>query len=531
MFIRFDLLLLNYSDTQPQQHNMLLVNNRNVKAPNASGKGSIPDISALSISSMSDYHVFDFPGKDLQREQVIDLLDQQGFIPDDLIEQEVDWFYNSLGIDDLFFSRESPELLSNIINSLYASKLDSFAKSNFNSSVKNNIQQNFNIKNKIVLSNNHAIFMESNNICLIKNSENTNDTNENTENNTKYKSSSPPYQLDADIDELFLDDKSSKGSRAVSFWTPESGLKLTFLYESVFNENEISKGKLTSTQLLNGDIDSISDQTMIHVSSPENKKLYGLLIKLVQEREGPVIKTVQSAENNDEIRLLVAFKRFTTKKYYSALTSLFHYYKLNPSKFYLESFKLSENLNDDIIIFSIYLNQSQQTEELLSNDLHLSIKQIEKEASLLYAIPDNSFRKVYEERQFSPQETVYAHVASTFINHFINRLGSDYQALVSQLNPKESDTVVLEIVDNLKRKLRTETFSQQMIIGILEKYHKVVSKLYKNFAEVHYYHDGNELENTLSYKRLEKLEPFQNEQEFQSYFKKFNPKDSQDLLI
>lgn len=118
----------------------------------------VPEIATLSISSMSDYHVFDFPGKEQQREQVVDLLDQQGFIPDDLIEQEVDWFYNSLGIDDLFFSRESPQLIANIVHSLYASKLESFAKSNFVG-----VQpQHFNIKNKIITDSSHAIFMESN---------------------------------------------------------------------------------------------------------------------------------------------------------------------------------------------------------------------------------------------------------------------------------------------------------------------------------------------------------------------------------
>ena len=50
---------------------------------------SVPDIATLSISSLSDYHPVDFPGKDLQREQVIDTLDQEGFIPEDLIEREV----------------------------------------------------------------------------------------------------------------------------------------------------------------------------------------------------------------------------------------------------------------------------------------------------------------------------------------------------------------------------------------------------------------------------------------------------------
>ncbi|CCH58919.1 hypothetical protein TBLA_0B00760 [Henningerozyma blattae CBS 6284] len=521
----------------------------------------MPDISSLSISSMSDYHAFEFPGKTLQKENVIDILDRQGFIPDDLIENEVEWFYNSLGIDDLFFSRNTPELLANLIHSLYSSKLDSFAKSKLNNSDKTQI---FNIKNKIITNDNSAIFMESNGLGLRMDDEGK------TQPAKQQKETSPsfniynnvdefcsPYELDSEIDDLYLDNKEKKCGRLVSFWTPESGLKLTFVYNSNFPEVDIQKNTLTSSQLFKGDIDSISDKTMVKVTSLENKKMYGLLIKLVQEREGPVIKTTHSMENNDEVRMLVAFKRFTTKKYYSAVNSLFHYYKLKPSKFYVESFNTSGinttavpnendsfsnklanegkkiNKNNDVIIFSIYLNKSKQLNEGgLTYSLEQAITQIEKEASLLYAIPENAFHSVYLERQFSPQEAIYAHIGSIFINHFINRLGSDYQSLLTQLNPKKTDTLLLELIEKMKRKLRTETYSQSMIINTFHKYHKVVSKLYKNFAEIHYSYDkAKALENTLSYKRLEQLEPFANEQEFKAYLDKYIPNDSPDLLI
>ncbi|CCE89441.1 glutamate dehydrogenase (NAD(+)) TDEL_0A01090 [Torulaspora delbrueckii] len=470
-----------------------------------------PDIASLSISSMSDYHVFDFPGIDLQRERVVDILDQEGFIPDELIEQEVAWFYGSLEIDDLFFSKQTPEMISSIINSLYASKLDSFAKSRFGSSggagdktIDEVVGEpnGFTIKNKVI-HDDCALFMES----QAKGA------------SEKY----GPYQLDTLIDDLFLDNKERKSTRLVSFWTPESGLKLTFVYDSVFPpQSEIDQNKL-----LHGDIDCISDQTMSQVISPENKKLYGLLINLVGEREGPVIKTTHSVKNSDEIRLLIAFKRFTTKRYYSAINALFHYYKLKPSKFYLESFN-----TNDVVIFSIYLNKSKQLDDILPNALELSIKQVEREASLLYALPSNAFSDVYERRQFSPQEAIYAHVSSIFINHFINRLGSDYQDLIDQLNLQDSNTVLLEIVSNLKRKLRNETFTQEMIADTLHKYPMIVSKLYKNFAELHYYHDSSKnMEKTLSYQRLAKLEPFQNDQEFESYLNKFILNDSPDLVI
>ena len=478
----------------------------------------LSDISALSISSMSDYHLFNFPGKDLQREQVIDLLDSQGFIPEDLIEREVDWFYNSLGIDDLFFSRETPKLLTNIIHTLYASKLDSFAKEQFLNQNLSNGNQNINnstklnIRNKIIKDQNHAIFMESNNFF------------------------DSPYEFDTEISDLFLDrntidDTNDVSYRLVSFCAPESDLKLTFVYKSNFPPLNLHQpNNKVKLDLLSGDIESISDITLWQILSPETKKLYGLLIKLVQDREGPIIKTTQSSQNHDEIRLLIAYKSNTTMKYYTAINSLLHYYKLKPSKFYMESFRGQST--SPVTIFSIYINKKQQCIDMMPEEIEVYIKQIEREASLLYAIPSSTFGNWYKDRQISPQEAIYAYIGAIFVNHFINRLGSDYKNLISQLNPREGDTTLLEVIDNLKKKLRTETFTENIIIQSLKKNCKIVSKLYKNFAQVHYIHnDSSTLEKTLSYKRLFRLEPFQNDQEFEMYLNKFIPNDSPDYLI
>lgn len=451
----------------------------------------LPDIATLSISSISDYHSYEFPGKDAQKEAVLDLLDQQGFIPDDIIEQEVEWFYAALGIDDLFFSRETPDMIANIIHTLYASKVESFAKSKISDG------NSFYIRNKIV-TDNHSVFLETGN------------------------------SLDPEIDDSFLD--SSKYYRLVSY-VAENSLKLTFIYENTFPQ---ISSKVSNEQLCLGDIDSISDITMSQVTSVENKKLYGLLMKQVAEREGPVIKTISSVADQDEVRIVVGFKRGTTKRYYTALSSLFHYYHLKPSKIYLETF------SNDVAIYSVYLHQSAQPEDVMHN-LPMSILQVEREASLLYALPNNFFQDLYQQRFFSPQEAVYSHVASIFINHFINRLGNDYQTLLSQLNVKSTDTTLLEVLNNLKKKLRNETYTQQVIIDVLHKYKEIVSKLYKNFAQVHYVSSNassssplsssSSLTKTLSYQRLSKLEPFKNETEFEMYLNKFIPNDSPDLLI
>lgn len=506
-------------------HLHLPTSNTTSLIPNPSLQHVMSDISALSISSMSDYHIFNFPGKDLQRERVIDTLDKQGFIPTDLIEQEVDWFYNKLGIDDLFFSNENntPELLSDIIHTLYASKLESFAKARLMGGDTNaptpstTSSPGIIIKNKILKDMNHAIFMES--------------TTQN-------------YQLDTQIDSLFWDNLQNPSSnRLVSFCAPDSNLKLTFVDKSNFPNTHNHVSPINKQDLLKGNIEPLCDSTLWKILSTESKKLYGLLLSLVTERQGPVIKTTQSTADRDEVRLLISYEAYSTTNYYSAINSLLQYYNLRPSKFYVETFKDPSNANANnhhINIFSIYLNKKQQRNEMLPNEMEEYLKQIEREASLLYAIPNSVFTNrvgKHENDQLSPQEAIYSHIASIFINHFINRLGTDYQNLISQINPREDDTTLWEIISNLKKKLRNETFTNSVITNSLNKHYKIVSKLYKSFAQVHYYQEEKHeslkttLQPTLSFKRLSKLEPFQNDQEFEMYLNKFIPNDSPDYLI
>lgn len=252
-------------------------------------KTPLPDISTLSISSIADYYNFEFPGKSAQKEQVVDLLDQQGFIPDTLLENEVDWFYEGLGIDDYFFSKEVPETIANVISTLYASKVESFAQNHQKLQVE-----------KAIINDSHAMFLDTN------------------------------HHLDTEIDSKFLDSEEHH-YRLISFLA-ENSLKLSFVYQNEYPTGNASSIELTDEQLTSGDIDSISDVTMITMTSQENKKLYGQLIHHVSQREGPVIKTFNSVANANEVRMCIAFKRSSTKGYYSALSSLLNYYQLKHSK-------------------------------------------------------------------------------------------------------------------------------------------------------------------------------------------------------
>jgi glutamate dehydrogenase len=52
----------------------------------------------------------------------------QGFIPRELVANEVQWFYAHLGIDDTYFRNESVEVISDHIIALFGAKVLAYTK-------------------------------------------------------------------------------------------------------------------------------------------------------------------------------------------------------------------------------------------------------------------------------------------------------------------------------------------------------------------------------------------------------------------
>src|SRR5271156_1699144 len=58
----------------------------------------------------------------------MDLIEERGFLPAEFVQLETDWFYNSLGIDDMYFQTETVEAISSNVLSLYAAKIAAYAR-------------------------------------------------------------------------------------------------------------------------------------------------------------------------------------------------------------------------------------------------------------------------------------------------------------------------------------------------------------------------------------------------------------------
>ena len=104
--------------------------------------------------------------------------------------------------------------------------------------------------------------------------------------------------------------------------------------------------------------------------------------------------------------------------------------------------------------------------------------------------------------ELSVQECVYAHCAWVFVGHFLNRLGSEYASLSSILEKDNANHQ--EILSNLKKRLRDETFTRQYIFEIMTQYPQLLKLLYVNFACTHYVATSSETGGpTLSFQRLQ----------------------------
>ncbi|KAI9761651.1 MAG: glutamate dehydrogenase (NADP(+)) gdh1 [Chaenotheca gracillima] len=407
-----------------------------------------------------------FEGKERQMDQVMDQLEGIGFIPPEFIETETSWFYNDLGIDDMYFQTETVAAIVNHVLSLYAAKVAAYARDDKRLEIRLDKE-----------AADHAVCIDTS-----KPGVSTMD--------------GPRYEQR--IDEKYLNNSTASNSYRVETFRSsgvlpgdsEQQLRCYFVYKCNFS-NPNPGPEATKLSI-------IGEQTFLLKATENTKEIYQEIIQNAVARTGPVIEMFD-IEGSREKRLVVAYRQGSAMGFFSALSDLYHYYGLTSSRKYVEQF------SNGITIMSLYLKPLPAS---VSNARHppieASIHQIMKEISLLYCIPQNKFQSHFASGRLSLQETIYAHCVWVFVGHFLNRLGSEYTSLSSLLD--STNSVHAEILSKIKRRLRTETFTADYILEIIRQYPDLVRSLYLTFANAHYVQTRGEQDDflpTLSYLRLQ----------------------------
>lgn len=397
----------------------------------------------------------------------MDQLEEKGFFPSDFVVSETTWFYNMLGIDDTYFQTETVDAIVTQILSLYAAKVAAYARDDKKLEIRLDKE-----------AEDHAVYIDTSRPGL---------------------SSVDGPRYEQRIDKKYINGSTHGNSyRVETFRSPtplpgdsEQQLRCYFVYKCQFSNPNPDPDETN--------IDIIGEKRFLQKATPNTKAIYQEIITTAVARSGPVIEMFE-IEGSREKRLVIAYRQGSAMGMFSALSDLYHYYRLTSSRKYLENF------SNGITVISLYLRPTvNPTIAAKYPPIEAAIHQIIKEVSLLYCIPQNKFQGHFATGRLSLQETIYAHCAWVFIQQFLNRLGSEYTSLSALLDTNNS--VHAELLSKIKKRLRTETFTADYILEIINRYPELIHKLYLDFANTHYVQTRGPAEDdflpTLSYMRLQ----------------------------
>ncbi|TFL01414.1 NAD-specific glutamate dehydrogenase [Pterulicium gracile] len=420
-----------------------------------------------------------FKGKDEQRLLVEQMVAAKGFIPRELVANEVNWFYAHLGIDDTYFSNESKEVISDHIIALFGAKVLAYTKHDPNKLVID--------LEKINDDGSGATFIHTSPPGLTS-------------------TEGPGAGCESRIDSLFLDKATPTDAYRLETFrsagsisaTASQQLRCYFVSRCNFPDTPAQKDANGKT-----DIKSVSDAAFLEKATQNTLDVYQQVMWNVESRYGPVMEVFE-VEGTRERRLVIGFKMGGTTSFFSALSNLYHFYSLYSARKYVEQF------SNGITIISLYLRPLPNASN--SPPIESSIFQIMKEASLLFCLPDNPFFLPKAPGSHAVQEATYAYCGWIFAQHFCNRLGQAYLQLKTVLN--ENEPTHAEVLNDIKRRFREETFTRESIEQIIQSYPELIRLLYVNFAMIHYptQEDAGQLMPTLSYQRLQTTQPLTDEQ-------------------
>jgi glutamate dehydrogenase len=396
----------------------------------------------------------------------MDLIEDKGFLPGDFIASETEWFYNSLGIDDMYFSTETVEAVASNILSLYAAKLAAYARDDKKLEIRLAKE-----------ASDHAVYIDTSTpgVSVID---------------------GPRYEQR--IDEKYIDGSTpARSYRVESFRSnnalpdnPDQSLRCYFIYQCQFNKPDAGPDET--------DIEVIGEKRFLQKATQKTKEIYQEIITYAVSRTGPVIEMFDM-EGTREKRLVIAYRQGSAMGVFSALSDLYHYYGVTSSRKYVEQF------SNGITVISLYLKPaSGDIAKSRFPPIEAAIHQIIKEVSLLFCIPQNKLQGQFASGNLSLQESIYAHCVHVFVQQFLNRLGSEYTSLVAAL--KGDTNANAELLSKIKKRLRTETFTSEYILEIINKYPDLIRNLYLSFANAHYVQTRGEQDDfipTLSYLRLD----------------------------
>ncbi|KAJ3275114.1 NAD-dependent glutamate dehydrogenase [Terramyces sp. JEL0728] len=382
---------------------------------------------------------FTFTSKSDQINQVKDYIYEKALIPKELVDSEVLSFYENLGIDDFYFQEESAEGVGEHIIALYGAKVQAI--------IRDDTQPEINLKRQ---TDSGAVYIH-----------------------TSSPGVSHPKGYEKQIDATYLDVGSDETPyRIESYLSTEkvssvsAALRCYLIRKCDFVNPFPSNAEMT-------DIQRVADKNFLLRTTPKTHGLFKDVMERVLSANGPILEVFEHTSTGEK-RLVIGFRRRSTRSFFSAISHVFHYYGITSTRKYVDQF------SNGVTICSFYLKDIPGN----GKKIEAVIQNVVEEASLLYCLPVNSLQQFVQTKELSVQESIYGNVGWIFAQHFLKRLGSEYQGLSKIVDL--SNVSHVEVLTNIKKKLRSDTFTREYILDIIQRYPSLVQACYQHFSSLHH---------------------------------------------
>ncbi|KAJ3358530.1 NAD-dependent glutamate dehydrogenase [Kappamyces sp. JEL0680] len=365
----------------------------------------------------------------------------KAMIPDRLVAGEVSSFYIDLGIDDMYFEQESVESIGDNIIAFYGAKMQATIRSEARPQI-----------NLVRQTEDSAIYIH-----------------------TALPGHSHPKNYEKTIDQKYLDKSSDQIPYRLESYLSQgkvSSSASTPLRCYLIRQCEFVNPSPTKEQ--EADINQVSDKNFLFRTTKHTQSLFQDVILEVLNSDGPVLQVHESPRG--EKRLLVGFKKRTARAFFSAISDVFHYYGLATVRKHVDQF------SNGVTIMSFYLvsaNTGKHTRSLAE-----VMPRVVEAASLIYTLPKNPLISFVQAGTLSVTESIYGNLGWIFSQHFLKKLGNEFKGLASIVDMNNLKHV--DVLTNIKKKLRADTFTREYVLEIIELYPDLVKLCYQHFAGIHH---------------------------------------------
>eukprot|EP00744_Colponema_vietnamica_P000547 GILI01000975.1.p1 GENE.GILI01000975.1~~GILI01000975.1.p1 ORF type:complete len:1068 (-),score=387.39 GILI01000975.1:8-3133(-) len=408
-----------------------------------------------------------------QVDEVKKILTNEGSLNAVKLEQEVNWFYDHLGLHEFYFQTTTPDVIAKHILSIEAAKILAESSGNeFEMNLAQETEKDALFVARSSPGNSKSVCVdierkiEGKYLCegyhnsathtasMAAASASLDAPNSSSCSNCPSATSIHPWRLQCYRSNGYVSTK------------VKQHVRLYFLQAPVFSQHCQNKDCT--------DMEQIASSQFLSTASQNTRDLYASVIKEVVARPGGlgVRMELKTSPSGSSHRLVVAYRTGTTHSFLSSVMDVYHYYKLFSPRKFVEPF------SNGVIVYTFYLKSVDGNDELTES----RVLSVMNDLSLKYALPRTSLTDLLQDGKLSNQEVSYAYACWKFSFHFLNRTGDEYGSLVRAL---ANDPVNLANLQKLKSRLKKNTFTEDIILKAIYDFPLVVKRLFAEFDQLH----------------------------------------------